>query len=389
MTDFLKKVWRTIIPEAKKVKVVHKILGEVVEADINKELAKDRGFVRGELAVAKAELKEKENEIRKIKVKERKEGVDAAEQEFKELVRQNTTLSKKYYIGSFELSRLYKPVKKGSSTLLRDKVRVLSYDHQTKFGTFYELLALKSGRFALVVKDKAGRRKPVIIGSTLSDIFTNSQALNKEIALGILTVNVTSEGQPHTDPFAEEVPRTLITATGGIVRSSYDTERAMNLIDELTAEKLEMAERLRRYESALNQQSLKVKTTIQAQKLASESAEESSKVLIAAMNASKAKDKVFYELHKQADQSEFAKEIEENRNARLEEVKTEVMNQLGDKLGKSNMAVAEAELKNYVDWIIGAGFNAASEKIPELTSKIEEQDKKIAMLERRSTIPKA
>ncbi len=385
--NVLEKVKNFVFNTPKTRTIVTKNIGGEVDVDhIDEELLKEAGYARAKAVTSNAENKKLRKIIetyqKKQQHKQRAENIEA-----QELEEQDNELSKATFDKSFKMSYFFKLDKKGK--MRGKKISVTSYDHETVFGKFEDIVFLKNGRMAVLVKDAQEKIHPIIIGSQTIDIFTGYNAFQTLTRRNLMPVNLTNEGKPHRNMFAEDVPRLIISDKGKLQRGSYDTKKAQEVIDELHLQIMELQGQLERRESALNKTSLKVRQNQQANIILKENAGSSDKNLIESLKQVGSQNEAIQALQKEGHITSFMKGIQEDLNTKKDQVIDTITAKLGTTLGETNMERSKEDLQSTLNW----GMNLISQasvdalKKAELQIKSLEQEVKQKDIELKSATP--
>jgi len=320
---------------------------------LNKAIEADRGLARG---IAAAERVRREQAERKLKEKER---VNVSEL----LTKQRRALVYSQYQNSFSWKDFFELLRRGKT------YSVVSYDFETKFGDFYDLLTLKDGRLGLVVRNK-GKIIPLVAGRTTKELFRNFRGILQGVDKGVLITNLASDGTYIEDVGEKIIPNVTLDAKGNVNLSKYNAEPFIRQlaekeleINKLIAEnqtadeilrKEQLSKRLTEAKLQVNESNFKaLKTALQ------DSLKDSASVLSMFRQVDKTNATL---LHEKAMLEEFNTQLENKRN--------NLFKKYAETFPKNITEATKEEMQKFIEWTIGF-FKEGQE--PEVKEKKKEE----------------
>ena len=194
------------------------ILTPTEQYQVDRAVDYERGRLQGE------SLRER-NEKEEIQELLKQEEGQKVKDSIARLSKKKEELSNESLIGGCDLKKLFGFLEKNKKI----KIKVLSFDMKRSFGNFDTLVSDTKGMLNLFIKEidnngKEGKRRRLITGSKLSNIFRFPDGLTQMASKGIFIVNLNENSEYVDDPLSTEIPDLIIDKNGKFDFSKRDTE---------------------------------------------------------------------------------------------------------------------------------------------------------------------
>ena len=312
-------------PHKKAVQPVVKIKPSDIDG-INKAMEYERGLLRGDLA---SEQLEKEK-LKRTVSRKKKENIS------KVLNEQQNKLYWSRYREAFSWRSFFKNLEKKKVFF-----RVNSYNFMKKFGVFEDLLILKDGSWAIVIRDKEGNTRPIISGRTTKDLFRNYGSLTKTVATRNFIINLNEDSHHVENILEREIPSKVYDGNGKEHVSRINSKEISKVLlekDETIQSLMEEAQTSEEAYVNENMRSRKKDMISKVDKLRAENAEgDLKKTLQEVADIRSSYDDVNMALSK----ANYGKKLYEEYNKKVETAIDKAFDKLAKKLPKD--AVEEAK----------------------------------------------